>query len=95
MKDELEGRVGCVKTRKVGDYTVQNFSLCEEKIVEDGIPRLYTKWHNVFAENLEEVKPGDIVHVIGLEKKHEFVQNDGYTMVLREFVADRLTIIKK
>lgn len=95
MKDELKGRVGCVKTRKVGNYTVQHFSLCEEKIVDDVIPRLYTKWHNVFAENLEEVKSGDIVYVIGLERQHEFIQNDGYTMVLREFIADRLTIIKE
>ena len=95
MKDELEGRVGCVKTRKVGDCTVQNFSLCVEKIVDDGNPHLHTEWHNVFAENLDEVKPGDIVYVIGLDKKREYVHNDGFTRVIWEFVADRLTIIKE
>lgn len=95
MKDELKGRVGCVKTRKVGDYTVQNFSLCVEKIVDDGNPHLHTEWHNVFAENLDEVKPGDIVYVIGLDNKREYVHNDGCTRVIWEFVADRLTIIKE
>ena len=92
MKEELTGRVGCVKTHKIGDDIVQNFALCVEKIYNDGLPRLFTEWHIIVARNLEQVKSGDHVTVIGLPRKTEYIHSDGCTRVLEELIVERLTI---
>ena len=92
MKKELTGRVGCVKTFKVGDDAVQNFALCVEKVVNDGMPRLFTKWHAVVARNLEQVKSGDNVTVIVQPRETEYIHSDGYTRVYEDFVVEQLTI---
>lgn len=92
MKDKLTGRVGCVKTHHIGNDVVQNFALCVEEIVDNGIPRLHTEWHNVVARNLPQVKSGDNVTIIGLPRNTEYIHSDGYTRNLKEFVVDRITI---
>ena len=78
MKKELTGRVGCVKTHNIGDDIVQNFALCVEKIYNDGLPRLFTEWHNIVARNLEQVKGGDNVTIIGSHRKTKYIHSDGY-----------------
>lgn len=90
MKEELTGRVGCVKTHHVEGDVVQNFSLCVEEIINDGIPRLHTTWHNVTARNLEKVNKGDKVTVIGLTRGVQYIHSDGYTRELKEFIVNLL-----
>ena len=92
MIEELTGRVGCVKTHKIGDDIVQNFALCVEKIYNDGLPRLFTEWYNIVARNLEQVKGGDNITIIGMPRKTKYIHSDGYTRVLEEFIVERLTI---
>lgn len=92
MKEKLTGRVGCVKTHKIGDDIVQNFALCVEKIYNDGLPRLFTEWHNIVARNLERVKSGDNVTIIGSPRKTKYIHSDGYTREFTEFMVERLTI---
>ena len=92
MKDELTGRVGFVKTLIGGNGdTIQNFELCFEEVLYDGIPRLHTKWYSVTAKNQPLVNSGDIVSVVGEESKQRFT--DG--MFIREiqvFVATDVTL---
>lgn len=92
MKEELTGRVGCVKTHKIGDDIVQNFALCVEKKYNDGLPRLFTEWYSIVARNLEQVKGGDNVTIIGSYRKTKYIHSDGHTREFTEFMAERLTI---
>jgi hypothetical protein len=73
MNEELTGRVGCVKTHKIGDDLVQNFALCDEYFKFVSLVKRMREAQDAFnisvsADNIEDI---DFWHIRMLELERE------------------------
>lgn len=96
-KVEIIGNVGTVRTQKVGEDTVQNFSVCTEFIRKnkDNTISCEATWHQVAAWNKPTVEKGMTIHVKGRTRNSRYTSADGAERIFTEIIANELKIYKK
>lgn len=80
---ELRGTVGSMKTDRIGDRTIVNFSLVTQRVYSsNGAVAIEDTWHHcVFAPKgkaeLSRFKKGGTLHLIGFLRSERFTDTDG------------------
>ncbi len=94
---ELCGTVGSIKTDRIGDRNIVNFSLMTQRVYSaNGALTIENTWHHcVFAPKdkaeLSRFKKGGMLHLIGFLRSERFTDTDGKErcvprVVVQEFV---------
>jgi len=100
---ELRGMVGTVRQNTVGeDKLVVHFTVATSRAYRDqlGAAVIETTWHNVTAwkgkglEEVDLVKKGDKVYVIGRLKNTKFMGSDNIERNATEVIASRVVILE-
>ena len=99
-KAEILGRVGDVRTNKVGENMVANLKVVTERIyiskdgktVTEKTWHLVTVWDNVGGPGIGEIKVGDIVQAIGPIFYRKYVNIDNQERFSTEIHASSFKV---
>ena len=98
-KVTLQGKVGSVNVRPVGNKTCVKFSLCTEYVYENGdySPIIEIDWFTVstFHPEATKLQKNDIVKVIGRLRMFNYVRADGTDVRGVEVVSDDINLIQR
>lgn len=97
----LRGYIGSVKVQNVGCSKVARFTVATNYAYrgQDGYCVIETTWHNVTAwegntiHDLDSLKKGDAVEIIGRLKQTRFTGADGTEHSIVEILASSLKVI--
>lgn len=100
-RTEIQGFVGSIKVYEAGDGKVARFSVAtqEQFSNRDGAVHIVTTWHNVTAWNkpgvidIDSIKSGDCVNVVGHLRTQKYVGVDGCDHCVVEIATDKLKIV--
>lgn len=100
-KVQLRGIIGSVKTINVGDRECAKITVATNYAYrsQDGYAVIETTWHNVTAwegnniHDLDSLKKGDAVDVIGRLKNQRYTSADGTEHSSVEILASSLMVI--
>lgn len=98
---ELRGTVGSIKTQEISGANVANFTVATNLAYrdKDGGAIIETTWHNVTAweskdiQNLDRIKKGSRVHVVGRIRNQRFCGTDGVERTMYEVIARTVELI--
>lgn len=98
---ELQGRVGSSHVIDVGGAKVAHVSLCTNHVFEmgAGAKSIETTWHNVtvwddrMSGNLEDIRKGDCLNVVGRVKRLAYTGSDGVERYTYEVIASACVIV--
>ena len=99
---ELRGSVGSIRIQKISGTNVANFTVATNLAYrsKDGTPIIETTWHNVTAwedneiRDLDKLKKGCKVHVIGRLRCQRYTGTDGVERAMYEVAAKSLALIE-
>ena len=100
-KVELRGIIGSVYVKDFGNTKSANFSVVTEHChtAQDGCAVIETTWHRVLAwegnqiMNLDQLKKGSCVHVIGRIRTQKYIASDGTERVVYEIIASKVDLM--
>ena len=100
-KIELRGIIGSVYVKDFGNTKSANFSVATDYCFksQDGTPVIETTWHRVIAwegnqiKNLDQLKKGCGVHVIGRIRSQKYIASDGTEKSVFEVIASKVELI--
>ena len=102
-KIEIRGIVGSVYVKDFGNTKVANISVATNYgyTSRDGSAVIETTWHYVTAwegkdiQNLDQLKKGSRIHVIGRLRNRKYVAADGTERIAYEIVASKVEMIER
>ncbi len=100
-KVELRGNVGSVKLQTGVNRNGARITVATNLAYHDkeGNPVIETQWHNVIAwesrgiRDLENIKKGDKVYVVGRLRYQKFTGQDGVERLQTDIVANRVVLL--
>ena len=100
---EIRGNVGSVRVQNVGDTKVANISVATDYgyTTKDGSSVIETTWHYVTAwegkdiQNLDQLKKGSFIHVIGRLRNRKYTTPDGIERIAYDIVANKVELIER
>lgn len=100
-KIELAGRVGTVRTNKVGEKNVCNFSVATTLLYkgQDGNATEEVTWHNCTLwsnkkyPNFDFMKVGLAVHLVGRNKMSKYTGSDGVERVSMDVIVNEFEVL--
>ena len=98
---EIRGIVGSVRVQNVGNTKVANISVATDYgyTTKDGSAVIETTWHYVTAwegrdiQNLDQLKKGSFVHVLGRLQNRKYTAVDGTERIVYDIVASKIEMI--
>ena len=98
----MRGVIGTIKTQTVSGSKMSRFSVATSRAYKDkeGVAQIDTTWHNVIAwendriKDLDKLKQGSKVYVLGRLHTQKYVGQDGIEKTSFEVVALRVSIIE-
>ena len=95
---ELRGIIGSVYVKEFGNAKSANFSVATEYCFtsQDGCAVIETTWHRVIAwegeriRDLDKLKKGERVHVIGRIRTQKYIAADGTERTVFEIIASKV-----
>ena len=101
-KIELRGIIGSIYVKDFGNAKCANFSVATNHCFksQDGSAVIETTWHRVVAwegnliKNLDQLKKGCGVHVIGRIRSQKYIAADGTERTIFEIIANKVEIMK-
>lgn len=102
-KIEIRGIVGSVYVKDFVNAKVANISVATDYgyTTKDGSSVLETTWHYVTAwegkdiQNLDQLKKGSGIHIIGRLRNRKYVATDGTERIAYEIVASKVEMIER
>lgn len=102
-KIEIRGIVGSVYVKDFVNAKVANISVATNYgyTSRDGSAVIETTWHYVTAwegkdiQNLDQLKKGSRIHVIGRLRNRKYVAADGTERIAYEIVASKVEMIER
>ena len=99
---EIRGNVGSVYVKSFGNTKVANISVATNVSyqTQDGGMCIETTWHRVTAwegkeiQNLDQLKKGYGVHVIGRLRQQKYVAADGADRIVYDILASKLEVVE-
>ena len=99
---EIRGIVGSVRVQNVGNTKVANLSVATDYAftTKDGGAVIETTWHYVTAwegrdiQNLDQLKKGSFVHVIGRLRNRKYTTHDGMERIVYDVDAAKVEQIE-
>lgn len=100
---EIRGIIGSVRLQNVGNNKVANISVATNYgyTSRDGSAVIETTWHYVTSwegkdiQNLDQLKKGSFVHVIGRLRNRKYTTADGTERIVYEIVANKIELIER
>lgn len=100
-KIEIRGIIGSVRVQNVGDTKVANISVATNYgyTSRDGSAVIETTWHYVTAwegkdiQNLDQLKKGYGIHVIGRLRNRKYTAADGTERIAYDIVASKVEVV--
>lgn len=100
---EIRGIVGSVRVQNVGNTKVANLSVATEYAftTKDGGAVIETTWHYVTAwegkdiQDLEQLKKGSGIHVIGRLHNRKYTTPDGIERITYDIVASKVEVVDR
>lgn len=100
-KVELQGNIGSIRTNKLSNSTVTNFTLATNYAYKDreGAAVIETTWHNCVAfegpaiQNLDKLAKGTPVHITGRLRTNKYTDNNGVERSYSEVFVKTLEIL--
>ena len=101
-KIELRGIIGRCNVQTISDTKMAKLCVVTEYAYKttDETPVIETTWHNVTAwegrkcKNVETLKKGDKVHLVGRIRYQKFTDAEGIDKVSTDIIASSLEIIE-
>lgn len=98
---EIRGIIGSVYVKNYGNAKSANFSVATEYCFtsQDGCAIIETTWHRVVAwegeriRDLDKLKKGERVHVIGRIRTQKYIAADGTERAVFEIIANKVEIM--
>ena len=98
---ELRGIIGSVYVKDFGNAKSANFSVATDHCFksQDGCAVIETTWHRVLAwegkdiRNLDQLKKGFGVHVVGRVRTQKFIAGDGTERIVYEIIASKVELV--
>ena len=98
---ELRGTVGSIRIQEISGANVANFTVATNLAYrdKDGCAIIETTWHNVTAweskdiQDLDRIKKGSKVHLVGRIRNQRFCGSDGVERTMYEVVAKTVELI--
>ena len=99
---EIRGIIGSVRVQNVGNNKVASFSVATNHgyTARDGGMCVETTWHRVTAwegkdiQNLNQIKKGSRVHVIGRLRNQKYIASDGTEQIVFDIIASKLEVVE-
>lgn len=100
-KVQLRGIIGSVKTFNVGDRKCAKITIATNLAYrgQDGCCIIETQWHNITVwegnniHDVDQLKKGDAVEVIGRLKNQRYTSADGTEHSIVEILAHTVSVI--
>ena len=100
---EIRGIIGSVRVQNVGNTKVANISVATDYgyTTKDGSAVIETTWHYVTAwegkdiQNLDQLKKGSFVHVLGRLRNRKYTTPDGMERIVYDIVAAKVEQIER
>lgn len=102
-KIEIRGIIGSVYVKDFGNTKVANISVATDYCytTKDGSAVIETTWHYVTAwegrdiQNLNQLKKGSFLHVIGRLRNRKYTTADGTERIAYDIVANKVEQIER
>lgn len=102
-KIEIRGTIGSVYVKDFGNTKVANISVATDfcYTTKDGSAVIETTWHYVTAwegkdiQNLNQLKKGSYIHVIGRLRNRKYTTADGIERIVYDIVASKVDLIER
>ena len=102
-KIEIRGIIGSVYVKDFSNAKVANISVATDYsyATKDGSVVVETTWHYVTAwegkdiQNLDQLKKGTFVHVIGRLRNRKYTTPDGVERIAYEIIANKVEIVDR
>jgi len=99
---EIRGIIGSVFVKDFGNTKVANISVATDYgyITKDGSSVIETTWHYVTAwegrdiQNLDQLKKGSFVHVLGRLRNRKYTTPDGIERIVYDIVACKVEMVE-
>ena len=100
---EIRGIVGSVRVQNVGNTKVANLSVATDYAftTKDGGAVIETTWHYVTVwegkdiQNLDLLKKGSGIHVIGRLRNRKYTTPDGIERIVYDIMASKLEVVER
>ena len=100
---EIRGIVGSVFVKSIGNAKVANISVATDYgyTTKDGSSVIETTWHYVTAwegrdiQNLDQLKKGSFVHVLGRIRNRKYTAADGTERIAYDIMANKVQMIER
>ena len=100
---EIRGNIGSVYVKSIGNTKVANISVATNISyqTQDGGMCIETTWHRVTAwenkdvKNLDQLKKGCGVHIIGRLRQQKYVAADGTEKIVYDILASKVEIVEQ
>lgn len=100
---EIRGIIGTVRVQNVGNTKVANISVATDYgyTTKDGSAVIETTWHYVTAwegrdiQNLDQLKKGSFIHVLGRLRNRKYTAADGTERIAYDIVASKVEVMER
>ena len=100
---EIRGIIGSVRVQNVGNTKVASFSVATNHgyTARDGAMCIETTFHRVTAwqgkdiQNLNQIRKGSGVHVIGRLRNQKYIDPDGTERIVFDVIASKLEVVEQ
>ena len=102
-KIEIRGIIGSVRVQNVGNTKVANISVATDYCytARDGSSVIETTWHYITVwegrdiQNLDQLKKGSFVHVLGRLRNRKYTAADGTERIAYDIMANKVQMIER